>query len=152
MSASTVLTALVTVLPAGTAVQQTVVETTLDLIGGSFPGIALFAPSTKEKRVATGRKAETHTITVVYLDKFESSVRTMAQITADARTALEAMKANLRANQALKVGGTPYALDANMDIDTTIHGIVDEVLGKALPFPMLAAELQFDVWDLWLNA
>ena len=148
MSAASVLTALSTVLPAGTAVQATVIDSELELMGGAFPALILSCPTTREERAGTGVKKETHQVHVQYLDRWESSSRTLAQLTADARTALEQMKANVRANKTLTVTGTPYALLAGDTMETEIQGPLTE---KDLPFPMFAASLALEVQDLWFT-
>ena len=149
MSAETVMAALQAVLPAGTPVQQTVIETELDLYGGGWPALLLACPRTQGKREATGRWAETHEVFVFYFDRWETSGRTAGQITADCRAALEQMKANVLANKMLTVNAVANALVAGDEIDTEVLGIAEEFQGKALPFPMVVGCLRVLVWDLW---
>ena len=148
MSAETTLQALSSILPAGTAVQQVVLESELELASGGFPSLILSCPTTREERAGAGVKKEIHQVHVQYLDRWESSSRTAAQLTTDARAALEQMKANVRGNRTLTVSGTPYALLAGDTMETEIQGPLTE---KDLPFPMFAASLALEVQDLWFT-
>lgn len=149
MSATTVMSALSSILPASTAIASTYVEAGVEVENGSWPVIVLSCPATKEVRAGTGRKKEHHQIVVQYLDRWETSTRTLAQLTTDARTALEQMKANVRANHTLTVNGSPNALLAGDTMDTQINGPIE---AKTYPFPLFSAALHIDVDDLWMNA
>jgi hypothetical protein len=158
MTAATVMSALGQVLPAGTRVQTVVQESVLELLNGAsnWPAIVIYCDATEETYAAAHMKQEIHTISVAFFDPWDSSTRTVAQLAADARTTLEQMKANLRANKTLKISGVPWALEADHHIHTLPLGIADkiEVGGKtyALPMSMYTAILVLEeLRDLWFR-
>lgn len=143
MSAESTLTALSTILPVSTTVATTLIETELDAMAAAFPALLLFCPRTEETRKGAGLKGEIHTIHVQYLDRWESSTRTVAQLTTDARTALNQMKANVRADHTLGAA----VLQAGDRMETEIQGVLQD-LG---PFPLFSATLVLEIWDKWFQ-
>ncbi len=151
MSAETTLTAMASVLPTA-AIQQTLVEAALDTLSGATPALILFCPETVEEKHATGKRREIHTVVALYLDRWDSNTRTAQELAADARANLGGMKANLRANRTLTVSGTDHALSAGEHIKTQRLGILEDVEGQRLPFPMYAAVLTIEqIADLWFT-
>ena len=152
MSAESVLQALATVANTGTIVQNVVIEGSLSTLTGQFPAIILFCPRTTEERVGTGKRRELHDVVIMYLDQWQGNARTAEQLAADARTALEAMKGNIRANHTLTVAGTPNALVAGERIETARLGILEQIEGQTLPFPMYVAVMTLpEIADLWFT-
>ena len=140
MTATTIMSACQTILPASSAIQQTLIEAGIDVLSGAFPALILTCPKTREKRFGAGLKQETHTIHCQYLDRWETSTRSTGQLVADCRVALEQMKANLRASHTL----AGNAIRSGESIDTDVQGPIGD---PGIGFPLFAASVQFDVDD-----
>ncbi len=147
MSAQSVMTALATILPAGTTIAQTVVEKGINAVSGPYPALIVNCPHTDRARVAVRAKKETHQVHVLYLDRWEDSTRTLEQILTDTRTAITQMVANVDANPTLKIAGVANCIIAGDKMSVSVDGPVRD---DALGFPLITAELVIEVEDLWI--
>lgn len=145
MSATSAMAAVKAILPVGTNIQQTVIESSLDLLTGAFPALIVSCPRSKRMRVAVGKHDQKHTIHVQYIDVYDhDGQRTIEQTTADLRAVLEAMVVNLFNNPTL----SSAVVIAGDDVEQVVDGVVTD---DKLPRPVVSGQLIFEVYDLWTN-
>lgn len=136
------LTVLATILPAGTPVQTVVIQKGLDTETAAFPALILNAPKVRRERKSIGAggavRQATFTIHGMYLDRWESSTRTLEQILADADTALHQMADNVERNPTLGYD----SVQAGDEIDVDVDGPVQD---PGLGFPLVTGSIVISI-------